>query len=720
MAKTTQPHFAILVIVSTLVLMLLCTQTRAQEKNNTETLIRNLALAKDYKDSVKSYCAIAGGKRREEQHEVSKFYARCAVRLCKQHNDQGRLGTAYFHVAQAFFEHEKFDSAKYYAELSIKAYDSAHVKHLYYPYVTNMIGAYYLNRGNLTTALDYAHRQMDVAIQIKDTASISNAYTMLAAVYGLMDNVGEVLQYTKKALEINRLSGLVLNRALVLANLANVYLELNEPDSAMIPLVEMLHIATHESKSLRSEGMAYMYLGKCYSLMQNYDTAIYFLRNAGSIIRPLEDTICMGEILRYTGETYWHKGKYDSALVYLDRSYRLLQQGGVNGFAVDILRVKSEVLAEAGAYSDAYLTLRQYKTFNDSIFNADMRDKIARLREQYESEKKDGVIAQQQSLTILLKKQTLLQAQKLRSEMQLKEMLQSKNELAQLQIVSDSVVKVSLDRENTSKRKQLAQAEELNGLLAEDNKLRAAALERQHTINSLLAGGIVIVLLFTGLTVAQYRRQKAANSMILMQSDKLKLLMKELHHRVKNNLQIISSLLSLQSFRIKDEAASKAVREGQQRIEAMSLIHQRLYTRDNITEINIREFITDLVESLQNAYGYREDDITISLDIASERMDVDQAIPLSLIINELVTNVFKYACEDNSHPELTIKLLRVNDSIHLSVADNGRGINIEEWKEKEGSFGKELIRTFVKQLNGYLDLTVNSGTQFRLTIPVAA
>jgi two-component sensor histidine kinase len=195
--------------------------------------------------------------------------------------------------------------------------------------------------------------------------------------------------------------------------------------------------------------------------------------------------------------------------------------------------------------------------------------------------------------------------------------------------------------------------------------------------------------------------------------------MKELHHRVKNNLQIISSLLSLQSFRIKDEKASRAVREGQQRIEAMSLIHQRLYTRDNITEINIREYISDLVDSLQSAYGFGKDKINIRLDIADELMNVDQAIPLSLIVNELVTNAFKYAFEDNQAPELTVILKRKDGNIVLQVADNGKGVNIEEWTDKEGSFGKELIQTFVKQLNGYLDIAVNKGSQFTLSIPYA-
>lgn len=196
----------------------------------------------------------------------------------------------------------------------------------------------------------------------------------------------------------------------------------------------------------------------------------------------------------------------------------------------------------------------------------------------------------------------------------------------------------------------------------------------------------------------------------------IKLLIKELHHRVKNNLQIVSSLLSLQSYRIKDPVAAKAVREGQYRIEAMSLIHQRLYITDNITEVNIKEYVTDLAESLMQANGYNKDSFVLNLIIQNEMMDVDKAIPLSLIINELVTNAFKYAYNDVTNPILTITLTKTQNNMQLYIADNGKGINMTEWENNNG-YGKELIKTFTKQLDGEIIIHVDKGTMFKITFP---
>ena len=199
-------------------------------------------------------------------------------------------------------------------------------------------------------------------------------------------------------------------------------------------------------------------------------------------------------------------------------------------------------------------------------------------------------------------------------------------------------------------------------------------------------------------------------------AQQIKLLMKELHHRVKNNLQIVSSLLSLQSFRIKDKIAADAVREGQHRIEAMSLIHQRLYTNENITEVNIKEFVTDISESLMQAYGYNRNNFILNLYIENEMMDVDKAIPLSLIINELVTNAFKYAYTNLAKPVLTITLTKKQNDMQLFIADNGKGLDMESWQNNKG-YGKELVQTFVKQLDGEITVTMNNGTTFTITFP---
>lgn len=198
----------------------------------------------------------------------------------------------------------------------------------------------------------------------------------------------------------------------------------------------------------------------------------------------------------------------------------------------------------------------------------------------------------------------------------------------------------------------------------------------------------------------------------------IKLLMKELHHRVKNNLQIVSSLLSLQSFKIKDAAAAEAVKEGQYRVEAMSLIHQRLYTTDNITEVNIKEYITDLSESLMLAYGYCKSDFNLQIDVTNQLMNVDKAMPLSLIINELVTNAFKYAFSKDAKPSLTVTLHKNNGEMQLLLKDNGKGINITQWNANTSSYGKELVQTFTKQLNGIIEVYNEQGTCFIIRFPL--
>lgn len=200
-------------------------------------------------------------------------------------------------------------------------------------------------------------------------------------------------------------------------------------------------------------------------------------------------------------------------------------------------------------------------------------------------------------------------------------------------------------------------------------------------------------------------------------AQQIKLLMKELHHRVKNNLQIVSSLLSLQSFRIKDQYAIDAIKEGQQRIEAMSLIHQKLYIQDAITQVNIREFITDIAESLMQAYGYDSNNFELQINVEEALLDVDKAIPLSIIINELITNAFKYAYDTVKNPKLIISFTKKSRQASLAIADNGIGINTNNWDSNDG-YGKELIQTFTEQLEGTLKLSINQGTTFQIVFPI--
>jgi two-component sensor histidine kinase len=212
-----------------------------------------------------------------------------------------------------------------------------------------------------------------------------------------------------------------------------------------------------------------------------------------------------------------------------------------------------------------------------------------------------------------------------------------------------------------------------------------------------------------------YRKLNQNKLKVEEQSQQLTTLMKELHHRVKNNLAIVSSLLSMQSNRLEDKNAAKAVREGQMRVQAMSLIHQRLYKTDDVSTVNIKEYFTELAESLMQAYGYSSDDFKLTIEVENPALDVDLAIPLGLIVNELITNSFKCAYEAIERPSLNI-YLKNDATITLKVQDNGIGINEDLVSQKSNSFGQKLIKGLSKQLKGTYKFENKQGTYFELNI----
>ena len=135
-----------------------------------------------------------------------------------------------------------------------------------------------------------------------------------------------------------------------------------------------------------------------------------------------------------------------------------------------------------------------------------------------------------------------------------------------------------------------------------------------------------------------------------------------------------------------------------------------------LPKFKINEFITDIAESLMQAYGYDYDNFQLDITVDEELLDVDKAIPLSIIINELITNAFKYAYNNVKNPKLKITFSKQLTQASLSVSDNGVGLNVNEWENNDG-YGKELIQTFTEQLEGSITLTINNGTTFKIEFP---
>lgn len=194
------------------------------------------------------------------------------------------------------------------------------------------------------------------------------------------------------------------------------------------------------------------------------------------------------------------------------------------------------------------------------------------------------------------------------------------------------------------------------------------------------------------------------------------IMIKEIHHRVKNNLQIISSLLTLQAEYIKDASARGYFNDSQNRVKSMAIIHEKLYQTRDFAKIDIKDYVSNLTLSLFKAYNINTNLVDVDVDISNISLDVDTAIPCGLIINELVSNSLKYAFSDGRKGKMTISLLPVGeDKLQLIVSDNGLGLPEDLETKEVQSLGLTLVHILAKQLNGNVEVISKNGATFIVT-----
>jgi len=194
------------------------------------------------------------------------------------------------------------------------------------------------------------------------------------------------------------------------------------------------------------------------------------------------------------------------------------------------------------------------------------------------------------------------------------------------------------------------------------------------------------------------------------------IIIKEIHNRDKNNLQVIISLLNLQAGYLHDEETVRAMQEGQNRVRSMALVHEKFYQLDGISEIDFAEYIEKLCQYIFQTYS--ETARNVSIDVESDQIafDLDTAMPCGLLINEIVSNSLKYAFPSGQEGKITIKLKALPENkIRISVADNGIGISQEYGLENPSTLGLQLIGALTSQLNGEVEMLNSNGTTFNIT-----
>jgi two-component sensor histidine kinase len=204
------------------------------------------------------------------------------------------------------------------------------------------------------------------------------------------------------------------------------------------------------------------------------------------------------------------------------------------------------------------------------------------------------------------------------------------------------------------------------------------------------------------------------NEDILRQKNEKEVLLKEIHHRVKNNLQVINSLLRLQASMIDDPKIISLFEDCQNRVRSMALIHDKLYAINDLSSIQIKEYIENLTQSLIETYGLKTK-VKLQLNIQSHSFNVDTLIPLGLLLNEIISNSLKYAFKEKESGTITVELKAlINNMFELYISDDGVGFSDNIFNSPQNTLGIELIKSFVEQLDGTIEKLKQSGTAYRI------
>ncbi len=377
-------------------------------------------------------------------------------------------------------------------------------------------------------------------------------------------------------------------------------------------------------------------------------------------------------------------GEYETAIPLLESSIEVLKASPNNADRSDVVE-NTLFLAEANLQLEKFATAKKFLDMEFENINID------------QTIKRNSLLAAYYDKTENFKNASLYYKRNERI----------KDSLAQKQanLIRQQLVTVVGNEDNQNTQRIIDEQKRINELAR--NELKA----QDERINLVFISLIFTLMGFAGLVYAYLKsiknqrliaEQKHIIENALVEKDSL---LKEIHHRVKNNLQMVSSLLSLQTKNTRSKAAIEALEEGKSRVKAMALIHQKLYQNDDLSVIEMQGYIESLINSVQSVYKKGGHNISITIDAEGTELDIDRAIPFGLILNELVSNSFKYAFpESDENGKIYIHLRKNGDQGYFEYTDNGVGLSEETDEHTNSSMGLRLINRLVNQLQSKLNI----------------
>lgn len=524
-----------------------------------------------------------------------------------------------------------------------------------------LFNVYYLlsvchrSSGDLSTSLSYVIQCLDNMEALHDTASAAFFYGELAYVYEGLGRVEESVHWYRKALRKREMAGVSTIEIYNTAGFLIQQLIKLRKEKESFALITRLK--AHYPASLSMErAMLAQNLGRCYDALGKFDMAEQqFLEMIAYYSKPALAPEYMAIAQMDIGSFYVRRKKYAMARPYLIHALQLPAGTNISIWKRDIHRMLFKVDSAQGNYVSAIAHLQEHNQLNDSIFNASKIREIERLQVQFKMAQKEKEI-----------------------------------------ITLNSV-----------------------------NKTQQHNLEQAAIIRNFIFLGVLAVL---GFMYYRYKLKQNSNRQLERQQQEInkknqnlehlvkerEWLLKEIHHRVKNNFQMVMSLLGTQTHYIKSKETLQSLEESQQRIYAMSLIHQRLYQSGNFSAINMKEYIHELVDYLRNSFAIRKH-IVFEIQVETIELNIAHALPIGLILNEAITNAMKYAFEGHESGRIEIYLRHLSEEIvELVIRDTGIGLPPHLHVEHSGTMGLNLMRGLSEEIEGEISITTNNGTTIRL------
>ena len=548
---------------------------------------------------------------------------------------------------------------KYYQNQPVKALDYAFIYEKialesdslkYKAKADNFIGMCYYMNGEVEKAIKYYVSGIKKFEKLKDTYFVAMLHNNIGAAYQLRKKPEETIKYYLKALKGFE----EVKDTLWMANLYNnISIQKNELGlyKEELDYKQKAMDIYIAQKDTQMILLTKGNLAHTYFKLGEYKKSL--LNAEDYLYSPYNDASqsAQATVLLAYAYTLQKMGEQTKSMNIVNEAKDIAEKNGFKEITMKAHQHLASLYEAQNNYKQAYFHFKSFHALQDTLFNQQKDETINDLLVKYDSEKKDADII----------------------------LLNAENELKNLQIAKSNTTKWAL----------------IFGLF------------------------LVSILAFLAWRLKNIKAKNnieltSKNQQISKALEEKNILLREIHHRVKNNLQVISSLLKLQSQYIEDEGAIKAIAEGRNRVHSMALLHQNLYKEDNLTGVNMKEYFTNLIEGLFDAYKIT--DIKLETEIEDLTLDIDTVIPLGLIANELVSNALKHAFENVKNGVLRVKLSEKDGQLIFNVKDNGNGYDENLVAEGKKSFGQKLIKSLSDKLEADVQVTTTTGTDVTLSI----